>query len=171
MILFKLAWIKIIYRFINMKCPYSWINSDIQRRKILRFTLNKIVWFIETHAIFYHFIYWLIMKIFISSSCLPKGTKTAMKNRIWNIMMLVFWMQHWAHARLLLFDLANDDEYQEDKNKEGCNWEGRRKKCIPLFVVQTILELIFYITVIIKQKLQITLLKNVTFAFLHKIGY
>ena len=110
------------------------------------------VWFFENHSIFIiqfciNFLYWLIIEIFISLACLPKGTKTAMKNRIWNIMRLVFWMQHWAHARLLLFDLANDDEYQEDKNKEGCNWEGRRKKCIPLFVVQNILKFILYITV------------------------
>ena len=43
------------------------------------------------------------------------------------------------HAPLSL-DLANDDEYQEDRNKEESKWEGRRKKCIPLFVVQTILK-------------------------------
>ena len=141
-----------IYRFINMKCPHSWINTNIQRRKILWFTFNRkclIHW--KSCVFLSSDFYWLIIKIFISLACLPKGTKTAMKNRIWNIMKLVFWMQHWAHAPLLLFDLANDDEYQEDKNKEGCNWEGRRKKCIPLFVVQTILKLKFYITVLIKQ--------------------
>ena len=88
-----------------------------------------------------------------------------MKNRIWNIMMLVFWMQYCAHARLLLFDLANDDEYQEDKNKEGCNWEGRRKKCIPLFVVQTIFEIMILISQQWWKYFAITLLKNVTFAF------
>ena len=43
------------------------------------------------------------------------------------------------HAPTLL-DLVVDDEYKEDKNKEGCVGEGRRKKCIPLFVVQTILK-------------------------------
>ena len=109
-------------------------------------------------------------RIFISLASLPKGTKTAMKNRIWKIMMLVFWMQHWAHTRVLLLDLANDDEYQEHKNKEGCNWEGRRKKCIPLFVVQTIFEIMILISQWLWKYFAITLLKNLTFAFFTKLG-
>ena len=52
------------------------------------------------------------------------------------------------HAPTLL-DLVVDDEYKEDKNKEGCVWEGRRKKCIPLLVVQTIFKFLD-ITVFLK---------------------
>ena len=52
------------------------------------------------------------------------------------------------HAPTLL-DLVVDDEYKEDKNKEGCVGEGRRKKCIPLLVVQTIFKFLD-ITVFLK---------------------